>query len=348
MENPGFTLFRAHLPGRKVTNGELPEHYPNIEGLTSIKSRYISDKRDTVEDIAYEAVRQVLDERRIKGNQCAALILANSTLPNRSAVKEEARKVANRIGITDGMIDGVHYACCGFAKAVELALARYSASDKEIIVVAAEIYSRLVDWSDKNVAILFGDGAAATTIAPKGDLQILDAFAETVDDPDNMIRLVRKRVLSEDFQTIVKRECVELYGAKLFKTAPRLFMGGMRKSIDRFNERNPNKTHSLRKINKVIPHQANGRMIDRLKHDFWEEIDNRDVPVINEMQDTGNTGGAALPIALARSIEHDQIKDGDLISCPVVGGPPDWKTGKLSNGGLLLQNGPSDEEENEV
>lgn len=328
MDRWGFTTFVEHAPGRAVENRELFGDY-DVERRTHIQSRHIADAQETVVTIALDVLKKLRAALRRRSRSFGGLVLATS-MPG---AQEAAEEVSRRAQIP-GPVRGVNYACTGFPAAVVAALnmvndlGACAGAHQEIVIVTAETLSRLVDWEDKQTAILFGDRAAATTLLQGGRLQIIDAFARVIEDSDRLIELQpRQKALDETLRRR-DRDCIVMHGKRIFEEAIGRLVGLVEEV---FTE---HQSLQRKDLSTVVPHQANGRILDqvdqRLQRRGWEGV-----RVVKRIQRMGNVASASIPAALAGM--QEEIPGGTVVACPAFGAGPEFASGQLTEGMVLMR-----------
>jgi 3-oxoacyl-(acyl-carrier-protein) synthase III len=332
MEQPGFSIFVDYEPGDgPVTNDQLPQFFPDVEKKTGIIERRIAT-HETVQTMAIHAIRKLLDTRGIRAKDCGGLVLSSCTGSpvERANMADVATYVATQIGIR-GEIDGVNYACSGFPAAVNRALEISGDTDKEIVVVASEKLSSIVDWSDSKTAVLFADRAAATSIKENGH-EIIHSSAWDVVDPESLIKVRHAHSMLNFDRQSRHGYRIEMNGLPLFKRAP----GEM---VELTHHSFLDNRLRSDEVETMIPHQANGRfiaqIIEILKKDFAGVLDH--LNVINKIERMGNVGSASIPAALAQKDVWENLSKDKVVFCPTVGAGPNFAQGKLTLGILTFR-----------
>ncbi|MBI3618444.1 hypothetical protein HY213_00225 [Candidatus Peregrinibacteria bacterium] len=323
----GFSPFVDHIPGRPVHNKELP--YGDIERRTGVHSRAIANPDETVEEVAVATGWQLLRSLGIKGKDCGGMILSSCSTID---VDDTARQVATRLGIPKSTAFGVYFCCSGFPAAVERALPLAASTQRPIVIVLAEVLSKIVNWADQSTAILFGDRGAATLLDPNGISPVLDAYAEGFDDEKELAQLRTMDAVDEQGRSC-RRSCIQMNGHELFRIAPAEMVKVMEERCEMLGM-------SRNDIRMIVHHQANARFIQmmekRMRSNGWD-VDN--IRIVNEIANMGNVASCSIPAALAHV--QDQIPVGTLVSCPTVGAGPGFKKGMLSRGHVLFAMGSS-------
>ena len=215
------------------------------------------------------------------------MILATTT-PDR-AVPATSARVHHALGLGGGALD-LNAACSGFVYSVVVANGLLASGAKRILVIGAETLSRLTDWSDRNTAVLFGDGAGAIVLESVPDEGQLLSWDLGLDGSAHDI-------LQADLGGFIKMD-----GREVFKRAVRVLVSSATSALEQAKVR-------ADEIKLLVPHQANIRIIqaacDRLG------IEHERAAIV--LDRTGNTSSASIPLALVDAIEKGRLQEGDLV-----------------------------------
>lgn len=292
------------LPDKIVTNHDLEKTLDTnndwIVERSGIRERRVGD---STAELAITAGRNALAHANIDPSTVDLLILATTTpdqtVPATSAHVQEALELGG------GAFD-LNAACSGFVYGLVAANAMLSAGSERILLVGAETLSRITDWTDRNTAVLFGDGAGALLL-------------ESV--PDKGQLLSWDLGLDGSARHILKTEVggtIEMDGREVFKRAVRAMVDSAARTLERAKVR-PSDIHL------IVPHQANIRIIqaacDRLG------IDRKRAAIV--LDRTGNTSSASIPLALVDAIEKGRLEDGDLVLLTGFGAGMTWGSALL-------------------
>lgn len=333
MDKPGFSRFVDVAVGQPMANEQLPVPFPAIKERTDIESRSIARDVDTIASIGIEAGEELFRLLNISGKDCAGLILASCSgdKRERSRQQENARLIAASLGVSHDHVHAVStdFACTGFPKAVELALHMAKEVDRHILVITAEIMSRIVHWGEESTAILFGDRAGATTIIGGGH-EILDASAWEVDNPEEWLHLDTVVDAIDSRGELHPRACIRMNGRALYRHAPGAMVALIEDSMERLHI-------SFDDVSTILPHQANGRFMDKirtlLKRKYGTQADH--LWIVNEIARVANTAASSIPSALAKV--QDTLMPGKIVICPAIGAGPSFKRATTSEGILTFR-----------
>ncbi|PTE23638.1 3-oxoacyl-ACP synthase [Cereibacter changlensis JA139] len=304
-----------YLPERIVPNSELEERIDTtdewIRTRSGIERRHFVAEGQTTSDLATRAARAALDDAGLVADDLDAIILATSTAD--LTFPSAATMVQAAIGMTRGFAYDVQAVCAGFVFALANADALIrSGQAKRVMVIGAETFSRLMDWTDRTTCVLFGDGAGAL---------ILEA-AEGEGKPSD------RGILSTDLHSDGRyRELLYVDGGSSTGTTGYLRMQGkevFRHAVEKLAET----AHlALDKaglcsadVDWIVPHQANLRIISATAQRMQVPMER----VVLTVQDHGNTSAASIPLALSVGKARGQIKRGDLLVTEAIGGGLAW------------------------
>jgi 3-oxoacyl-[acyl-carrier-protein] synthase-3 len=218
------------------------------------------------------------------------------------------------LGMTNGFAFDVQAVCAGFVFALSTANAFILAGQaKRVLVIGAETFSRIMDWSDRTTSVLFGDGAGALILeAQTGNGVSTDRGILSTDlHSDGQFRdllYVDGGVSSTQSTGVLKMQGKEVFRhavEKLAETAHHALATAGLTSAD---------------VDWIVPHQANLRIIARTAQKMGVPMDK----VIVTVQDHGNTSAASIPLALSVGVTRGQIKRGDLLVAEAIGGGLAW------------------------
>lgn len=304
-----------YLPARVVENKDLETLVDTsdewIKTRSGIERRHYAAEGETTSDIGAHAARAALHHAGMTANDLDAIILATSTAD--LTFPSAASMIQAKIGMTRGFAFDVQAVCAGFVYAMSTAQGMIlSGQAKTVLVIGAETFSKLMDWSDRGTCVLFGDGAGAL---------ILQAETGTGANTD-------RGILSTDLHSDGQfKDLLYVDGGVSTGQTGHLRMIGkevFRHAVEKLAET----AHAaLEKIGLdggdvdwIVPHQANIRIIEGTAKRMQVPMDR----VIVTVQDHGNTSAASIPLALSVGVARGQIKQGDLIVTEAIGGGLAW------------------------
>ena len=304
-----------YLPDRVVPNSEFEKTLDTtnewIISRSGIERRHFAADGETTSQLATRAVHAALGSAGYCAADVDAIIVATST-PDHT-FPSVATMVQNAIGNTKGYAFDVQAVCAGFVFALSNANALIvSGQAKSVLVIGAETFSRIMDWTDRSTCVLFGDGAGALLlVAEEGQGTNSDRGVLSTDlNSDGRY----KDILYVDGGVATQNTGVlRMEGREVFRHAVEKLAATAHTALDRAGL-------GADDVDWVVPHQANIRIIQSTAKKLGVGMDR----VVVTVQDHGNTSAASIPLALAVGVERGQIKQGDLIVTEAIGGGLAW------------------------
>lgn len=304
-----------YLPDRIVPNAYFETLIDTsdewIRSRSGIERRHFAAEGQGSSDLATRAARMALASVGMEAAEIDAVIVATST-PDLT-FPSVATMVQSNLGMRGGFAFDIQAVCAGFVFALANADALIrSGMARRVLVIGAETFSRLMDWTDRSTCVLFGDGAGALVLqAEVGEGTAAD-----------------RGILACDLHSDGRhREALYVDGGTMTGKTGHLRMQGrevFRHAVEKLAE---TAEASLAKagvtpdqIDWIVPHQANIRIIDGTAKKLGVGMDR----VVVTVQDHGNTSAASIPLALSVGVERGQIARGDLILTEAIGGGLAW------------------------
>ncbi len=291
-----------------------------ITTRTGIRERRIAAEGEFTSTFATKAAERALAMAGVSPEEIDLIVLASVTpdfpFPATSCI------VQNNLGAVNAAAFDISAACSGFIYALAIVDNFIkSGSVKKAIVIGAEVLSRIVDWTDRNTCVLFGDGSGAVVLeAAEGDRGILSthihsdgSYWELLNQPACGNRNpASSKVLDE------KLAFLRMQGNDVFKLAVRAMEEAAQEALAANNL-------STGDIDLFIPHQANRRIIDSI----GKRLKLSDEQVFVNLERYGNTSAASIPIALDEANRAGRIKEGDIVVFDAFGGGLTWAASLL-------------------
>ncbi len=301
------------LPERVLTNLDIEAMVDTsdewIRTRTGIEKRHIVGDDETTSDLAYRASLAAM-EMAGTGPQDIDMIVVSTCTPD-LVFPNVACLIQERLGISDGPAFSVEAACSGFMYAFAIAdqFIR-TGTVRRALVVGAETMSRIVDWTDRETCVLFGDGAGAVVLEVTDEPGVIYSSLGADGKYKNLLYAdmgISKKASSPDASFI------RMKGNDVFKVAVRT----LERMVDQVMEDN---NLQEGEIDWFVPHQANLRIIKATAKRL-------DIPmerVVLTVAEHGNTSAASVPMALDTAVRDDRIKRGDLLLLEAFGGGFTW------------------------
>ena len=287
-----------------------------IKSRTGIEERRILEKDMGISSLAIEAAKNAIASAKINSEDIGLVIVA-TTSPDYALFPSVACLVQGALGLTTAGAFDLSAACSGFVYAVETG-AQFikTGAHKNVLVIGADALSKFVDWQDRGICILFGDGAGAVILGEGKPGQGLLASELRADGTDFESLYVpiggSKEPLHID--NIEKREhFIKMDGKKVFKFATNVIIDSIQKVLDKSGL-------TKEDISLLVLHQANKRIIDFAMQKFGLSPEK----VYVNISKYGNTSAASIPIALDEANKQGLIKSGDIVVTAGFGAGLTW------------------------
>jgi 3-oxoacyl-[acyl-carrier-protein] synthase III len=306
----------GYLPEKVLTNADIAKIVDTsdewIQQRTGIKERHIAAEGELTSDLAVAASRKALADANLTADDIDMIVMATSTPDN--TFPAAAVTVQEKLGITRGAAYDVQAVCSGFLFGLSTAdaMLRAGHGDK-ILVIGAETFSRLLDWTDRSTCVLFGDGAGAVVLSREilsgqnSDRGLLTSHLRS----DG--RYKDKLYVDGGPSSTGTVGHLRMEGREVYKHA-------VAKIGDVIEDAFAATGFTAADIDWFVPHQANVRIIDSTARKFGIPYDK----VIRTVDRHGNTSAASIPLALAEASADGRIKRGDLLLLEAMGGGFTW------------------------
>ena len=301
-----------YLPARILTTDELAQRVATsaewIRTRTGIRQRHIAAPEEVTSDLALRAARAALAAARMSPADVDLIIVATATpdmiFPSTACILQD------KLGATGGAALDVGAVCSGFVYALALADKMVgSGAARNALVVGAEIYSRILDWTDRGTCVLFGDGAGAVVVVPADEPGILTAHLHA-DGSHRGILCVPGQVHDG---RITGTPFLHMDGSAVFKFAVKVLADVAQEALAATGM-------TANDIDWVIPHQANIRIMDATMKKL--HLPHERLVVTVDMH--GNTSAASIPMALDLAVRDGRIRPGHRVMLLGVGGGFTW------------------------
>jgi 3-oxoacyl-[acyl-carrier-protein] synthase-3 len=305
-----------YLPDRIVPNSEFEKTLDTsdewIRTRSGIERRHFAAEGQTTSDLAARAARAALENAGIALDEVDGIIVATST-PDLT-FPSVATMVQRDLGMTRGFGFDVQAVCAGFIYALTNANALILAGQaKCLLVIGAETFSRIMDWTDRSTCVLFGDGAGAVVLrAHEGDGTQADRGILSADlNSDGRYRDML--YVDGGVSSTGHAGKLRMQGNPLFRQAVEKLTSTAENALEKIGL-------SSSDVDWIVPHQANIRIIQGTAKKMGLPMDQ----VIVTVQDHGNTSAASIPLALSVGVAEGRIKRGDLVLSEAIGGGLAW------------------------
>jgi len=302
----------SHLPEKVLTNADLEKIVDTsdewIRSRTGISSRHIAAEGELTSDLALPAAQRALQSAGIAAGDIDMIIVATTTpdviFPSTACILQA------RLGIAGCPAFDLQAVCSGFVYALSTAdLFIRAGQASKVMVVGAEVYSRILDWTDRRTCVLFGDGAGAVIVGASDTAGIL-ATRLHADGRHKDHLSVPGSVCGGK---VWGRPFVHMDGASVFRFAVRAFEEVAREVLDEAGLK-------VSDLDWFVPHQANYRIMESTAKKLGLPVEK----IISTVDHHGNTSAASIPLALDEAVRDGRIRQGQTLLLEAVGGGFTW------------------------
>ncbi len=333
---PHYASFRsigAYVPEKVLTNADLEKMVDTsdewIVKRTGIKERHIAADDEATSDMGAKAGQTAIERAGLNAEDID-LVLCATVTPDYFNMPSTACIVSDKLGIKNVQAFDISAACSGFVYALSVAKAFIeSGMKRNVLVVGAEKFSSIVDYTDRTTCILFGDGAGAAVISAteNKDEAFVDIHASAdgsyadflVTPAPGSVNPVSQKVIDEGLQY------VQMKGNETFKLAVKTLTKDVKEILEKNNI-------SAETIPHFVPHQANYRIIKAV----GDALKMREDQVVLTVHKYGNTSAASIPMAINDIWESGRLRQGDMMLLDTFGGGLTWASALLPFAGKSL------------
>ena len=309
----------SYLPEKELSNHDLEKMVETsdqwIQDRTGIKKRHIVAEDETTTDLAFFAAEKAIEAAGISNDDIDLIIVATTT-PTR-IFPSTASLVQEKLNITSGCpAFDLQAVCTGFIYALTVADKFIkSGTVKNALIIGAESMSRIVDWTDRDTCVLFGDGAGAVILQASKETGILSTHIHC-DGQYNALLTVPKGPGSVSNEQVLPY--IEMQGNDVFKVAVRTLSNIVDETLAANN-------FSKEDVDWLIPHQANIRIIAATAKKLSMSMEQ----VVVTVHEHGNTSAASIPLALDVAVRDGRIQRGETLLLEAFGGGFTWGSALL-------------------
>lgn len=318
-----ITGLGSQVPDRIVTNHELSETLDTsdewILERTGIRERRIAKPEEALSDLCLPACRQALAQAGVAAASIDLLIVATVTpdmvFPSTSAI------LADALGALDAAAYDLSAGCTGFMYALAQAYGMLAGGlAKRALVVGGDILSKILDWSDRGSAVVFGDGAGAVVLehVDRGGFVGFELGADGAGGRHLLLRAGGSRLPASTETIAGKQHYVEMNGREVFKFATRVLVSSAEKLLAECGR-------SVEEVDVYVPHQANVRIIEHAATKLGIPHDR----IVINVDRYGNTSSGSIPLALHDAARNGRLRDGRLVLMTGMGAGLTWGSSLL-------------------
>jgi 3-oxoacyl-[acyl-carrier-protein] synthase-3 len=318
-----ITGLGCHVPERVVTNDELSSMMDTsdewIRERTGIRERRIAAPEEALSDLALPAAREALDDAGIEGSDVDLVIVATVT-PD-MAFPSTAAILADLLGATDAAAYDLAAGCTGFMYAVAQGHGMLgSGLAQRALIVGGDVLSRILDWSDRSTAVLFGDGAGAVVLerVPEPGFLGFELGADGSGGPQLYLPAGGSRAPASAESVAERLHFVKMNGREVFKFATRVLVSSAEAVLTECGR-------TVDDVDVYVPHQANVRIIEHAR----QKLGIPSEKVVIDVDRYGNTSSGSIPLALADAKADGRLREGRLVLMTGMGAGLTWGSGLI-------------------
>jgi 3-oxoacyl-[acyl-carrier-protein] synthase-3 len=302
----------SYLPEKILTNAELEKLVDTsdewIRTRSGIRSRHIAAEGEMASDLALHAAQRALHAADVSAAELDMIVVATTTpdmiFPSTACILQA------KLGATGCPAFDVQAVCSGFVYALTVAdLFIKSGQARHVLVVGAEVYSRILDWTDRGTCVLFGDGAGAVVLKASETPGILGAKLHADGSQKDNLSVPGSVCGGK----ISGTPYVRMDGGAVFKFAVRVFEEVAHEVLDAAGL-------TVADLDWFIPHQANSRIMEATAKKLGLPLEK----LISTVDHHGNTSAASIPLALDEAVRAGKIRTGQTLLLEGVGGGFTW------------------------
>jgi 3-oxoacyl-[acyl-carrier-protein] synthase-3 len=303
----------SHVPERVMSNDEIATMVETsdewIAQRTGIRERRIAAEPDSSATLGAEAARRALLSAGIDAVELDLIVTATAS-PD-YYFPATASLIGERISAGEVAGYDLSAACTGFIYALAQAYSQIAAGLAEtVLVVGTEVFSRLLDWSDRSTCILFGDGAGAVVLRRDDDRHGLRGFELGADGSGALLLSVAAAGHAADHD---EGPFVRMNGPEVYKFATRVVVDSSLRSLEAAGL-------GVEDVDVFVPHQANRRIIDHAARRLGLD----EAKVFANVDRYGNTSAGSIPLCLDEAWRQGRIEPGDIVLMVGFGGGLAW------------------------
>ena len=305
----------SYLPERIMTNKELEDMVDTsdewIRDRSGIKRRHIAAEGEKTSDMGLAAAKRAMEAAGIAAANIDLIIVATTT-PDK-VFPSTACIIQRKLGVKKIPAFDVHAACSGFIYALDVATRFITTGGaRNALVIGAETYSRIIDWTDRSTCVLFGDGAGAVVLKAANEAGVLSTHIHSDGEFEELLHVPAG--ISSGYQHVREEAAfIQMKGNEVFRKAVATLGSIARETLAGNNVKKED-------IAWLVPHQANLRIITAAAKKLGLPMER----VIVTVDEHANTSSASIPLALDVAVRDGRIRRGDILLLEAFGAGFTW------------------------
>lgn len=311
----------SYAPKQVLTNADLETMVETSDSWiverTGIRERRVAAPGEACSDLGVLAAQQALADANVHASQLDLILVATCT--GDSPLPSTASFIQHRLGAVKAAACDVSAACCGFVYALSVADAYVCTGSRYVLVIGSEVMSSIIDWTDRNTCVLFGDGAGAAVVGPTEDdhgilslhLHADGRLSDLIGVPGGGSRIPPSERMVADRLPFIK-----MRGNETFKIAVKTMEDAVREAVS---------AHGLGvdDVDWLVPHQANVRILKAVGQRLRLPLER----IAVNLTRYGNTSAASIPLALDEAVKNGTIQTGHVVVMAAFGAGLTWASG---------------------
>jgi 3-oxoacyl-[acyl-carrier-protein] synthase-3 len=318
-----ITGLGCRVPERVITNDELSTMMDTndewIRERTGIRERRVAAPEEALSDLCLPACRDALEQAGLDASEIDLIIVATVTpdmaFPSTGAI------LADQLGAPDAAAYDLSAGCTGFMYAVAQGYGMLAGGlAQKALVVGGDVLSRILDWSDRSTAVLFGDGAGAVVLerVPSGGFLGFELGADGSGGPQLYVPAGGSRSPASEETVAERMHFVKMNGREVFKFATRVLVSSAEAVLAECGR-------SIEDVDVYVPHQANVRIIEHAR----QKLGIPEEKTVIDVDRYGNTSSGSIPLALADAAADGRLRPGRLVLMTGMGAGLTWGSGLI-------------------
>ncbi len=314
----------AYAPRKILTNQDLERLVATSDAWiverTGIKTRHIAAEGEYTSDMAVAAARLALEMAHTRPQDLDAIILA--TISPDMPMPSCAVIVQAKLGATKAFAFDISAACAGSLYAINIADKLIAGGAQRVLVIGAELLSRLVDWTDRNTCVLFGDGAGALVLGPTPDPErgLLSIHLHSDGNAAGFLSIPGGGSKYPPSSEVIAKNLhkIAMSGREVYKYAVSVLPDAVMEALKANGK-------TIEDVDHVVSHQANIRIVESV-------LGKVGIPMhkcLINLDRYGNTSSASLPISIDEAARTGLLKEGDLVLMMAIGAGIAWGSGLI-------------------
>jgi 3-oxoacyl-[acyl-carrier-protein] synthase-3 len=313
-----ITGLGSHVPERVVTNDDLSTMMETsdewIRERTGIRERRIAEPEEALSDLCLPAAREALADAGLDGSQIDLIIVATVT-PD-MAFPSTAAILADLLGAEDAGAYDLSAGCTGFMYAIAQGYGMLAGGlANRALIVGGDVLSKLMDWTDRSTAVLFGDGAGAVVLerVPDGGFLGFELGADGSGGPQLYLPAGGSRTPATEESVAEHQHFVKMNGREVFKFATRVLVTSAESVLTECGR-------TIDDVDVYVPHQANVRIIEHAR----QRLGIPQERTVVDVDRYGNTSSGSIPLALSDAKADGRLHEGQLVLMTGMGAGLTW------------------------